>query len=169
MFDFMVHFGKIWHLYVTFNASMYCPSSVPFLLLHLSSSGPKPNQPGPSLNTSTTSLSHFWANYSKNGQYRVSLQSADLVGPISLSTGEQMRHIEARFGTLHCETPCVLLQELGWQPYEGTRIKDGGSWRTIDEINLWNNRLGEQLTQDVRLEVGRRQNLRKKNIVEKWP
>lgn len=68
----------------------------------------------------------------------MSLQSADLVGPIRLSTGEQMRHIEARIGTLYWETPCVLLQELGGggQPYEGTRIKDGGSWSTIDEINL---------------------------------
>lgn len=49
-----------------------------------------------------------------------------------------MRHIEARIGTLYWETPCVLLQELGGggQPYEGTRIKDGGSWSTIDEINL---------------------------------
>lgn len=43
----------------------------------------------------------------------MSLQSADLVGPIRLSTGEQMRHLEARIGTLYWETPCVLLQELG--------------------------------------------------------
>lgn len=48
-----------------------------------------------------------------------------------------MRHLEARIGTLYWETPCVLLQELGGgQPYEGTRIKDGGSWSMIDEINL---------------------------------
>ena len=67
----------------------------------------------------------------------MSLQSADLVGPIRLSTGEQMRHLAARIGTLSWDTPCVLPPELGGgQPYEGTRIKDGGSWSMIDEINL---------------------------------
>lgn len=67
----------------------------------------------------------------------MSLQSADLVAPISLSTREQMRRTEARCGILHCEiNACAFLQEPGWQPGEGARIKDGGSRSTTDEVNL---------------------------------
>lgn len=39
------------------------------------------------------------------------------------STGKRMRHTEPRFGMLHCEMPCILLQELWWQPNEGARIR----------------------------------------------
>lgn len=71
-------------------------------------------------------------------------------------------HRSKDWDTLLGNAVCTPSGAGGGQPYEGTRIKDGGSWSMIDEINLWNNRLGEQLIQDVRLEVGRRRNLRKK-------
>lgn len=71
----------------------------------------------------------------------MSLQSADLVAPISLSTREQMRRTEARCGILHCEMPVRSFRSRGGSLVKelGLRMEDPGvpQMRSTSETTGW--------------------------------
>lgn len=71
----------------------------------------------------------------------MSLQSADLVVPISLSTGEQRRHTEARLG--YITVKCLVYSFRSWggnlMKEQGLRMEDPGvlQMRSTSETTDW--------------------------------